>query len=50
MKNAARSMEDLIAQFDHPLGDSLEHPMHELLGLDKELRSIRGSVKVEKNV
>ena len=24
-----------------------EHPLHELLGLDKQLRSIRGSLKVE---
>ena len=27
--------------------DLFEHPLHELLGLDKQLRSIRGSVKVE---
>ena len=27
--------------------DLLEHPLHELLGLDKQLRSIRGSLKVE---
>ena len=31
----------------HPLGDLLGHPLHKLLGLDKELRSIRGSLKVE---
>ena len=32
--------------------DLFEHPLHELLGLDKQLRSIRGSLKVEvaKNV
>ena len=45
MENAARSTEDFITQLDyqtHPLGDSLQHPLHELLGLDKELRSIRG--------
>ena len=50
MENAARSMEDLIAQLDnqrHPPGDSFEHPLHELLCLDKELRSIRGLLKVE---
>ena len=29
-----------------PLGDSFEHSLHELLGLGKELRSIRGSLKV----
>ena len=27
--------------------DLFEHPSHELLGLDKQLRSIRGSLKVE---
>ena len=27
--------------------DSFEHPLCELLGLDKQLRSIRGSLKVE---
>ena len=27
--------------------DVFEHPLHELLGLDKQLRSIRGSLKVE---
>ena len=27
--------------------DLFEHPLHELLGLDKQLRSIRGSLKVE---
>ena len=46
-ENAARIMEDLIAQFNDPLGDSLEHPLCELLGLDKELRSIRGSLMME---
>ena len=32
--------------------DLFKHPLHELLGLDKQLRSIRGSLKVEvvKNV
>ena len=47
MENTARSMEDLIAQFNDPPGDSLEHPLHELLGLDRKLRSIRGLLKVE---
>ena len=41
MENVARSMEDLIAQLDYPPGDLLEHPLCKLLGLDKELRSIR---------
>ena len=27
--------------------DLFEHPLQELLGLDKQLRSIRGSLKVE---
>ena len=27
--------------------DLFKHPLHELLGLDKQLRSIRGSLKVE---
>ena len=27
--------------------DLFEHPLHELLGLDKQLRSIRGSLKIE---
>ena len=39
MENTARSMEDLITQLDDPLGDSFEHPLHELLGLDKALKS-----------
>ena len=49
-ENAAKSTEDLIAQLDNPThspGDSLEHPLHEHLGLDKELRNIWGSLKVE---
>ena len=29
------------------MGDSFEHPLRELLGLDKQLRSIQGSLKVE---
>ena len=44
---AARSTEDLITQLNDPPGDSLQHPLCELLGLDKELRSIRGSLTVE---
>ena len=27
--------------------DLIKHPLHEFLGLDKQLRSIRGSLKVE---
>ena len=43
-------MEDLITQLDdqmHPLEDSFKHPLKDLLGLDKELRSIRGLLNVE---
>ena len=46
LQEIAKSMEDLIAQEQETL------PMRELLGLDKQLRSIRGLLKVEvaKNV
>ena len=47
MENAARSIEDLIAQLNDSPGDPFEHPLHELLGLDKELWGIRGLLKVE---
>ena len=40
-ENAARNMNNLIEQFKGTL------PMHELQGLDKQLRSIKGSLKVE---
>ena len=42
-ENAMKSTEDLIAQFEGQ--ETL--PTHELLGLDKQLRSIRGFLKVE---
>ena len=41
-ENVARSMENLNQKLE---GENL--PMRELLGLDKQLRSIRGSLKVE---
>ena len=41
--NAMKSTENLIAQFK---GEETL-PMQELLGLDKQLRSIRGSLNVE---
>ena len=41
-ENASKSIENLNQQLE---GEDL--PMHELLGLDKQLRSIRGSLKVE---
>ena len=44
-ENVARSKEDLIAQLGDPMGDSFEHPLCEIFGLDKELRSIRGFAK-----
>ena len=51
MENALRSMEDLIKQlrnYTQTQTDELfKHPLKDLLGFDKELRSIRGSLKVE---
>ena len=43
-------MEDLIMQMRHnhsQTDDLFEHPLCELLGLDAQLRSIRGLLKVE---
>ena len=45
MKNVARSMENLTAQLEGESSEDLF--IHELLGLDKQLRSSRGSLKVE---
>ena len=45
MENAAKSTENLIAQLDDQM--QLVHPLHELLELDKALRSIWGSLEVE---
>ena len=42
-ENATKSMEGLITQFE---GQGTL-PMHEILRLDKQLRSIRGWLKVE---
>ena len=44
-ENAARSTENLIKQFEGTYSETL--PMHELQGLDKQLTSIRCSLKVE---
>ena len=44
-KNAARSMENHIKQLEGESSEDL--PMCKLLGLDKQLRSIKGSLKVE---
>ena len=50
-ENAARSTEDLITKFETASQGQAKFeemlPMLELLGLDKQLRSIRGSLKVE---
>ena len=52
VENAAKTMGDLITQLYNLLGDSLEHSLCKLLGLDTALRSIWGLLKVEamKNV
>ena len=44
-ENVVRNMENLIVQLEGESSEDL--PMHELLGLDKQLRSIRGSLRVE---
>ena len=45
MENAARSMENLIKQLEGESSEDL--PMRELLVLDKQLRSVRGLLKLE---
>ena len=45
IENATGSMENLIEQLEGESSQDL--PMCELLGLDKQLRSIRGSLKEE---
>ena len=49
LEEIAKSTEDLISQINNQTqtDDLLEYPLRELLGLDKQLRSIRGSLKVE---
>ena len=49
-ENITKSTENLISQMKHNQSqrdDLFEYPLRELLGLDKQLRSIRGSLKVE---
>ena len=49
-EKASKSTEDIISQIKDVQTDTdelFEHPLHELLGLDKQLRSIRSSLKVE---
>ena len=43
-ENAARSTENLTAQLEGKISENF--PMRELLDLDKQLKSIRGSLKV----
>ena len=50
MENASKSLEDLISQMKNDQSqtdDLFKYPLRKLLGLDKQLRSIRGSLKVE---
>ena len=49
LEEIAKNTEDLIYQINEQsqTDDLFEHPLHELSGLDKQLRSIRGSLKVE---
>ena len=50
MENASKSMEDLILQMKNGQSQTdnlFEYPLYELLGSGKQLRSIRGSLKVE---
>ena len=49
LEEIAKSREDLIFQINNQsqTDDLFEHPLRELLGLDTQLRSIRGSLKVE---
>ena len=49
LEDIAKSTEDLIYQINEQTqtDDLLENPLRELLGMDKQLRSIRGSLKVE---
>ena len=49
LEEIVKSTEDLISKKNEQTqtDDLFEHPLCELLGLDKQLRSIRGSLKVE---
>ena len=49
LEEIAKSTEDLIFKRNNQsqTDELFEHPSHDLLGLDKQLRSIRGSLKVE---
>ena len=49
LEEIAKSTEDLIFQVNYQsqTDELFEHPLRKLLGLDKQLRSIRGLLKVE---
>ena len=50
LQEIAEKASDIISQIKDVQTDTddlFEHPLHNLLGLDKQLRSIRGSLKVE---
>ena len=49
LQEIAKSTEDLISQINNQsqMDELFEHPLRDLLGLDAQLRSIRGSLKVE---
>ena len=49
LEEIAKSIEDLIFQINNQsqTDELFEHPLHELLGLDNQLRSIRSFLKVE---
>ena len=50
LEEIAEKASDIIFQIKDVQTDTddlFEHPLRELLGLDKQLRSIRGSLKVE---
>ena len=49
LQEIAKSTENLIFQINNQsqTDDLFEHPLHELLGLDAQLRCIQGSLKVE---
>ena len=49
LEEIAKSTEDLIFQINNQsqTDELFENPLYDLLGLDKQLRSIRGSLKVE---
>ena len=48
-EEASKSTEDLISQINNQsqMDELFEHPLRNLLGLDTQLKSIRGSLKVE---